>query len=145
MPKIVYNSCKICGIPQGRKLNSMCWEKYNVCSKCWKANYRPKIQRKEKQSCKVCGLVRTNYNKAKCWEEDLCGNCVNPVNKVIRIKKKKVCQCGEVMVRLNYITLKGEFMWEQILEYVLNAHIYPEIVIQSMVLQHLDNISDSND
>ena len=105
MPKIVYNSCKICGIPQGRKLNSMCWEKYNVCSKCWKANYRiiDEKDKKKRQSCKVCGLVRTNYNKAKCWEEDLCGKCVNPVNKVIKYKKKKVCQCGEVMVRLNYI------------------------------------------
>ena len=104
MPKIIYNTCKICDIPQGRKLNSMCWEKHNVCSKCWKANYRiiDEKDKKKRQSCKVCGLVRTNYNKAKCWEEDLCGNCVNPVNKVIRIKRKKVCQCGEVMVKLHY-------------------------------------------
>ena len=106
--KLIYNLCKMCGIPQGRKLNSMCWEKYNVCSKCWKANYRitevKKKKKRETQSCKVCGLVRTNiYNKAKCWESDLCGICITPVTKIIKYKKKKVCQCGEVMVRLNYI------------------------------------------
>ena len=76
MSKLIFNSCKICGVPQGRKLNALCWEKYNVCSNCWKVNYRPKTEtiKKEKQSCKVCGLVR----------------------------KKKVCKCGEILVKLTY-------------------------------------------
>ena len=105
MTKLIFNSCKICGLPQGRKLNALCWEKHNVCSRCWKVNYRPKTDRikKEKQSCKVCGIVRTNRKKLICWEDNLCGICFSPVNKIIRLKKKKVCKCGEVLVKLNYI------------------------------------------
>ena len=57
--------------------------------------------------------------------------------KLLELKGKKFVNVERLW--LNYITLKGEFMWEQILEYVLNAHIYPEIVIQSMVLQHLES------
>ena len=89
--------CKNCGTPQTRKFI----EKYNMCSNCWKELYRRK--RKVRQSCKICGVFRRNYNKVKCWEEDLCRNCANPINKVIKIKKKRVCQCGEVMVKLSYI------------------------------------------
>ena len=103
MAKIIYNSCKNCGTPQGRKLNSLCWEKYNMCSYCWKTYYRPKIKNKVRQSCKVCGRLRTNYGGQQCWKSGLCGICVKSVNKVIKIKKKRVCQCGEVMVKLSYI------------------------------------------
>ena len=85
-------TCSDCG--KESKRGGQCWDKYGMCAKCSKKNYKKALK------CKRCDNT-SNHVTGKCWKlYGICGECYKKEFCPAIIIRYTLCKkCGDYLVR----------------------------------------------